>query len=107
MVLAAILSLVINKVYQVTFTGERYAQAFVHTIIMMSVVVSLVMNVVSGNAGVAFDVFAVFSLIRFRSDVTNAKDIALKIQIAPYSIYFIIIGTFLMDRYFLHETKKR
>ena len=76
MTIAAILSLIITKVYQITFTGERYSQAFVHTIIMMSVVVSVVMNVVSGNAGVAFGLFAVFSLIRFRSSVTNAKDIA-------------------------------
>ena len=76
MALAVVLSLIITKVYQITFTGERYSQAFVHTIIMMSVVVSVVMNVVSGNAGVAFGLFAVFSLIRFRSAVTNAKDIA-------------------------------
>jgi len=76
MALAAVLSFIITKVYQITFTGERYSQAFVHTIIMMSVVVSVVMNVVSGNAGVAFGLFAVFSLIRFRSAVTNAKDIA-------------------------------
>lgn len=76
MALAAVLSLIITKVYQITFTGERYSQAFVHTLIMMSVVVSVVMNVVSGNAGVAFGLFAVFSLIRFRSAVTNAKDIA-------------------------------
>ncbi|WOV84491.1 DUF4956 domain-containing protein [Sporosarcina jeotgali] len=76
MVLAFVLSLIITKVYQITFTGERYSQAFVHTIIMMSVVVSVVMNVVSGNDGVAFGLFAVFSLIRFRSAVTNAKDIA-------------------------------
>ncbi len=76
MILAFVLSLIITKVYQITFTGERYSQAFVHTIIMMSVVVSVVMNVVSGNAGVAFGLFAVFSLIRFRSAVTNAKDIA-------------------------------
>ncbi len=76
MALALILSLIITKVYQITFTGERYSQSFVHTIIMMSVVVSIVMNVVSGNAGVAFGLFAVFSLIRFRSAVTDAKDIA-------------------------------
>lgn len=76
MALAAVLSLIITMVYQITFTGERYSQAFVHTIIMMSIVVSVVMNVVSGNAGVAFGLFAVFSLIRFRSAVTNAKDIA-------------------------------
>src|SRR5690625_2108486 len=42
----------------------------------MSVVVSVVMNVISGNAGVAFGLFAVFPLIRLRSAVTNAKDIA-------------------------------
>ncbi len=76
MATAALLSFVITLVYQKTFTGERYSQDFVHTIIMMSVVVSVVMNVVSGNAGVAFGLFAVFSLIRFRSAVTNAKDIA-------------------------------
>ena len=76
MVSAAALSLLITKLYQITFTGERYSQAFVHTIIMMSVVVSVVMNVGSGNAGVAFGLFAVFSLIRFRSAVTDAKDIA-------------------------------
>src|SRR5690606_29312239 len=76
MVITTILSLAITKVYQITFTGERYSQNFVHTIIIMSVVVSVIMNVVSGNAGVAFGLFAVFSLIRFRSAVTDAKDIA-------------------------------
>src|SRR5690625_3333207 len=76
MLIATILSLIITKVYQITFTGERYSQAFVHTIIMMSVIVSVVMNMISGDAGVAFGLFAIFSLIRFRSAVTNAKDIA-------------------------------
>ena len=76
MVVAAVLSLAITKVYQMTFNGEHYSQSFVHTIIIMSIVVSVVMNVVSNNAGVAFGLFAIFSLIRFRSAVTNAKDIA-------------------------------
>lgn len=76
MVIATVLSLIITKVYQITFTGERYSQAFVHTIVMMSVIVSVVMNVISDNAGVAFGLFAIFSLIRFRSAVTDAKDIA-------------------------------
>jgi len=76
MMLAFGLSLVITKVYQITFDGERYSQSFVHTIVIMSVVVSVIMNVISGNSGVAFGLFAIFSLIRFRSAVTNAKDIA-------------------------------
>src|SRR5699024_9019877 len=76
MLTGTVLSLIITKVYQITFTGSRYSQSFVHTIIMMSVIVSVVMNVISDNAGVAFGLFAIFSLIRFRSAVTNAKDIA-------------------------------
>src|SRR5699024_11026939 len=71
-----IFSLLITKVYHITFSFERYSHAFVHTIIMMSFIVSVVMNVISGNAGVAFGLFAVFSLIRFRSAVSDAKDIA-------------------------------
>src|SRR5699024_9150937 len=70
------LSLIITIVYQKTCAGARYSQAFVHTIIMMSVIVSVVMNVISDNAGVAFGLIAIFSLIRFRSAVTDAKDIA-------------------------------
>src|SRR5690625_6988752 len=70
---ATVLSLIITIVYLKTFTGARYSQAFVHTIIMMSVIVSVVMNVISDHAGVAFRLFAIFSLIRFRSAVTNAK----------------------------------
>src|SRR5699024_8527708 len=76
MAMALVLSIIITKVYQITFKGERYSQSFVHTIVMMSVIVSVVMNVISGNSGVACGLFAVFSLIRFRSSVTNAKDIA-------------------------------
>jgi len=76
MAVAAGLSLIITQVYQMTFKGERYSQSFVHTIVIMSTVVSVVMHVVSNNAGVAFGLFAIFSLIRFRSAVTSALDIA-------------------------------
>ena len=76
MLFAAGLSLIITNVYQITFKGERYSQSFVHTIIIISIIVSAVMNIISDNAGVAFGLFAIFSLIRFRSAVTDAKDIA-------------------------------
>ena len=76
MAVAGALSFVIAQVYQLTFNGERYSQNFVHTIMILSIVVSIVMNVVSSNAGVAFGLFAIFSLIRFRSAVTDAKDIS-------------------------------
>ena len=65
MAVAGALSFVIAQVYQLTFNGERYSQNFVHTIMILSIVVSIVMNVVSSNAGVAFGLFAIFSLIPF------------------------------------------
>src|SRR5699024_2506522 len=76
MLTSTALSLIITKIYHITFTCERYSQSFVLTIIMMSVFVSVVIHVISDNAGVAFGLFAIFSLIRFRSAVTDAKDIA-------------------------------
>jgi hypothetical protein len=76
MMVAAALSIIITTVYKITFKGERYSQSFVHTIIIMSIIVSAVMNIISDNTGVAFGLFAIFSLIRFRSAVTDAKDIA-------------------------------
>src|SRR5699024_2640230 len=76
MLTATALSLIITIIYHITFTVELYSQSFLHSIIMMSVIVSVVMNVISDNAGVAFGLFAIFSLIRFRSAVTDAKDIA-------------------------------
>ncbi len=60
LVMATLLSLIITKIYIITFTGERYAQSFVHTIIILSIIVSVIMNVVSDNAGVAFGLFAIF-----------------------------------------------
>src|SRR5690625_1242604 len=69
MLTATALSLIITKIYQITFTGERYSQSFVHTIIMMSVIVSVVMNVISGDAGVAFGFFTVFFLFCFYSSL--------------------------------------
>lgn len=74
--LASVLSLIITRVYQITFSGEHYSQAFVHSMIMMSMIVSVLMHVISRDVGVALALFAVISLVRFRSAVTNMKDIA-------------------------------
>src|SRR5699024_12595416 len=65
MLLATVLSLIITKVYQITFNGERYSKSLVHTIVMMAVVVSVVKNVLSDNAGYVLVIFSMFSYIFF------------------------------------------
>ena len=74
--LSFILTLVIAIVYRLTHTGARYSQSFVQTIIIMGVVVSVIMIVIGNNIAVAFGLVGAFSIIRFRSAMSDPKDIA-------------------------------
>ncbi|AST93487.1 DUF4956 domain-containing protein [Sutcliffiella cohnii] len=74
--LSFILALIITKVYKLTYKGPRYSQSFVHTVIIMGVVVSLIMIVIGNNVAVAFGLVGAFSIIRFRSAMSDPKDIA-------------------------------
>lgn len=74
--LSFILTLCIAYLYKKTHTGARYSQSFVQTIIIMGVTVSVVMIVIGNNVAVAFGLVGAFSIIRFRSAMSDPKDIA-------------------------------
>lgn len=74
--LSFILTLIIAIVYRKTHTGARYSQSFVQTIIIMGIVVSVIMIVIGNNIAVAFGLVGAFSIIRFRSAISDPKDIA-------------------------------
>lgn len=74
--LSFILTLIIAIAYRMTHTGARYSQSFVQTIIIMGVVVSVIMIVIGNNIAVAFGLVGAFSIIRFRSAMSDPKDIA-------------------------------
>ena len=75
-VLSFVLSLIITYLYKKTHKSGRYSQSFVHTIIIMSVVVAIIMIVIGNNIAVAFGLVGAFSIIRFRSAMSDPKDIA-------------------------------
>ncbi|MFZ4451132.1 DUF4956 domain-containing protein [Salibacterium aidingense] len=75
-VLSFLLSLVITFLYKKTHKSGRYSQSFVHTIIIMSSVVSIIMIVIGNNIATAFGLVGAFSIIRFRSAMSDPKDIA-------------------------------
>src|SRR5699024_826347 len=75
-ILSFVLTLIIAIVYRQTHTGARYSQSFVQTIIIMGVVVSVIMIVIGNNIAVAFGLVGAFSIIRFRSAMSDPKDIA-------------------------------
>ncbi|MCK0470298.1 DUF4956 domain-containing protein [Halalkalibacter sp. APA_J-10(15)] len=74
--LSFILALIITQVYKRTYNGRQYSQSFVHTVIIMGVVVSVIMIVIGNNIAVAFGLVGAFSIIRFRSAMSDPKDIA-------------------------------
>jgi len=69
------LNSLIAAVYKRTYRGARYSQDYVHTLLILGTVVTLVIMVVQGNSATAFGMFAAFSIIRFRRTVSQARDI--------------------------------
>jgi hypothetical protein len=75
MSLSMVLNLVIGVVYKSTYRGTRYSQDYVQTLVIMGVVTTILIMVVSGNLGIAFGMFAAFSVIRFRRNLGQARDL--------------------------------
>ncbi len=61
--------------YKRTYRGTRYSQDYVHTLLILGTCVTLVILVVMGNMATAFGMFAAFSIIRFRRNVGQSRDI--------------------------------
>lgn len=75
-ILSFILTLIVTQTYKLTYRGRSYSQSFVHTVIIMGVVVSVIMIAIGNNIAVAFGLVGAFSIIRFRSAMSDPKDIA-------------------------------
>jgi lipoprotein signal peptidase len=75
MILSFLLNLFIAQLYRSTYKGTRYSQDFVQTLIMIGTITTILIMVVRGNSGIAFGMFAAFSMIRFRRNLGQARDL--------------------------------
>ena len=75
MTLSIVLNLFIAALYKSTYKGTRYSQDFVQTLIMIGVVTTVLIMVVNGNGAIAFGMFAAFSMIRFRRNLGQSRDL--------------------------------
>jgi uncharacterized membrane protein YhiD involved in acid resistance len=81
--LSFFLSLIIGYIYRATHQGPSYSQSTVHTMTIMTVVVSLIMMVIGTNIARAFSLVGALSIIRFRNAVKESRDVA---------FYFLSMG---------------
>ncbi len=74
-VLSFVLSLVIGWVYMTTYRGVSYSQSYVHTLIIMSMVVAVIMLIIGSNIARAFSLVGALSIIRFRNAMKETRDV--------------------------------
>lgn len=65
----------IGWVYQITHRGASYTQSFVHTLVLIGVIVSVVMLVIGSDIARAFSLVGSLSIVRFRNAVKETRDV--------------------------------
>ena len=74
--LSFLLNLVLAYFYRETHRGLSYSVAFVHTMVIMGVTVSVIMLIIGSNIARAFALVGALSIIRFRNAVKDSRDVA-------------------------------
>ncbi|MBN1804212.1 MAG: DUF4956 domain-containing protein [Sedimentisphaerales bacterium] len=100
LLLAFVLGQMLAWTYYFTHSGLSYSRAFVQSLILITVIVSMVMSTIAGSFVVAVGLMGALSIIRFRNIIKDTRDIAfifsaLVIGMASGSQRYIIaiIGT--------------
>jgi len=74
MLVAFVLSQLLAWVYKWTYRGLSYSRSTVHSLVLMSLIVTAVMLAVGNNVARAFGLFGALALIRFRTPVKDTRD---------------------------------
>jgi hypothetical protein len=74
LVLAFCIGHLIGWVYMWTHTGLSYSQSFAASLLILPVITSLVMLLMAGSLVIAFGLFAVFAVVRFRNVLKDTRD---------------------------------
>lgn len=113
LLVTAILSICIAYTYKLVHKGISYSQSYVHSIVIVAIVVSLAMMVIGNDITRAFALLGTFTIIRYRTAVKDPKDtafifISLVLGLATgssnYSIAIVGITFFCLLALLLHYT---
>jgi hypothetical protein len=74
-ILSFLLSLIVAWTYKSTYKGVSYTQSYVHTLIMMGMVVAIIMLIFGSNIARAFALVGALSIVRFRNAIKDTRDV--------------------------------
>ena len=75
-ILSILYSFIIAKVYLMVHRGYSYSKSYLHTMIMVSVTVAMIMVIIGSEIARAFALVGAMSIIRFRNPVKDPRDVA-------------------------------
>ena len=87
-------------IYVWTHQGVSYSRAYVHGLVLLSLVVTLVMIAVGNNIAGAIGLFGALALIRFRTPIKDTRDtsylfivVGIGIMVGSRNLVLAVIGT--------------
>jgi hypothetical protein len=82
---AAVLGGAVAVIYRLTRPGSAVTQAFLRTLVLLSIMIAMVTQVIGDNAALAFSLVGALSIVRFRTVVRDIEDTA-------FVIFAVVIG---------------
>ena len=84
-VAALLVSCIIFLSYRLTYSGTAFSKKFMVSLGMMTLVTTIIMNVISNNVALSLGMVGALSIIRFRTAVKDVRD-------ATYIFWCIAVG---------------
>ncbi len=73
--LSFVLALYIGWIYKITHRSTTYTQSYVHTLVIMAMVVAIIMLIIGSNIARAFTLVGALSIVRFRNAIKETRDV--------------------------------
>jgi hypothetical protein len=85
LVAASVLGGAVAVIYRATRPGSAVTQAFLRTLVLLSIMIAMVTQVIGTNVAMAFSLVGALSIVRFRTVVRDIEDTA-------FVIFAVVIG---------------
>lgn len=100
MTIALILGAIVCITYKITYSGVAYSKKFNISLIMLSLITTMVMNILGSSLALSLGMVGALSIIRFRTAVKDPRDttyifwaISIGLGAGSTNYYIVIIGT--------------
>lgn len=99
MIIALLLSTVLYFTYRITFNGVVYSKKFNISLVMLTMITSMVMNIIGTSLALSLGMVGALSIVRFRTAIKDPRDtayifwaICIGLGVGTFNYYIVILG---------------